>query len=78
MGRILGTLLMLVGTVVTLGSGWYVAKGPFFGYATPPLTHVLAAAGVFVAGMLVFAWGLGGRVTANTGDERVIPSNKKV
>ncbi|WP_439028651.1 hypothetical protein [Haloarchaeobius sp. DT45] len=78
MGRILGTILELVGLLVTLSSGWYVAKGPFFGFETPPLQYILLASGVFITGILLFGWGLSGRVTAARQDERVIPSNKKV
>ncbi|WP_435317153.1 hypothetical protein [Haloarchaeobius sp. TZWSO28] len=78
MGRILGTILELVGLLVTVSSGWYVAKGPFFGYATPSLQYILVATGVFIAGILLFGWGLSGRIAAAGQDERVIPSNKKV
>ncbi|WP_435334945.1 hypothetical protein [Haloarchaeobius sp. TZWWS8] len=78
MGRILGTLSTLLGVLVTLGSGWYIAKGPFFGLATPPLTHLMVATGVFIVGILLFGWGVSGRISAGGADERVIPSNKKV
>ncbi len=69
---------MLLGLVVTVGSGWYIAKGPFFGFATPPLPYILGATGVFVFGIIVFGWGLSSRIDAGRGNERVIPSNEKV
>lgn len=46
------------GLMVALWAGWFVVKGPFFGYPVPPIQHVLAACGVFIAGMYVFAWGV--------------------
>ena len=78
MGTHLSTAVMLLGLVVTAGSGWYIAKGPFFGFGTPPLAAILAATGVFVFGIIVFGWGLSSRIDAGGGDERVIPSNEKV
>ncbi|WP_267642220.1 hypothetical protein [Haloarchaeobius amylolyticus] len=78
MGRILGRILELLGLFVTLSSGWYVAKGPFFGYATPPLEYIMVATAIFIGGIILFGWGLSGRVAASQQDERVIPSNKKV
>ena len=74
----LSTAVMLLGLVVSLGSGWYIAKGPFFGFGTPPLASILAATGLFVFGIIVFGWGLSSRIDAGRGDERVVPSNEKV
>ena len=74
----LSTAVMLLGLVVTAGSGWYIAKGPFFGFATPPLASILAATGIFIFGIVVFGWGLSSRIDAGRGTERVIPSNEKV
>ncbi|WP_256297871.1 hypothetical protein [Haloarchaeobius salinus] len=74
----LSTAVMLLGLVVTVGSGWYIAKGPFFGFATPSLPAVLGATGVFVFGIIVFGWGLSSRIDAGRGTERVVPSNEKV
>ncbi|MFC4406471.1 hypothetical protein [Haloarchaeobius iranensis] len=78
MAAYLSTTVMLLGLVVSLGSGWYIAKGPFFGFGTPPLPYILAATGLFVFGIIVFGWGLSSRIDAGRGDERVIPSNEKV
>lgn len=78
MRQFLSTVVMLCGLAVSLGAGWYVAKGPFFGFATPPMPYVLAATGGFVLGIIVFGWGLSTRIDAGGTDERVIPSNEKV
>lgn len=53
-----GTLVGILGLVVTVASGWYVIRGPFFGYAVPPAEYMLAACGVFILAMYLFAWGL--------------------
>lgn len=78
MRQYLSACVMLLGLAVSLGSGWYVAKGPFFGFATPPLQYVLAGAGVFILGVIVFGWGLSSRIDGGGSGERVIPSNEKV
>lgn len=53
-GLVIGTL----GLIASLASGWFVVRGPFFGYAVPPVEHLLAACAVFIAATYLFAWGL--------------------
>ncbi|WP_435344561.1 hypothetical protein [Haloarchaeobius sp. HRN-SO-5] len=78
MHRYVSTAFLLVGLATSVGSGWYIAKGPFFGYATPPLPNVLAAAGVFMVGIIAFVWGTSGRIDAGDTGERPAPSDRKV
>jgi hypothetical protein len=58
MTDIKGTLVGSLGLVITVASGWYVVRGPFFGYPIPPAEYLLAACGVFIVAMYLFAWGL--------------------
>lgn len=58
MTDIKGTLVGSLGLVITVASGWYVVRGPFFGYPIPPAEYLLAACGVFIIAMYLFAWGL--------------------
>lgn len=60
MGEATSSLIGLIGLAVTLASGWYIVRGPFFGLETPPPNYILAACGVFVVAIYVFAWGFEG------------------
>ena len=53
-----GALVGTLGMVITVASGWYVIRGPFFGYPIPPAAYLLAACGVFIVATYLFAWGL--------------------
>lgn len=53
-----GLLVGACGLFVALYAGWFVVRGPFFGYPVPPIQYVLAACGVFLAATYVFAWGV--------------------
>lgn len=68
MTHLRGLVIGLLGLVASLASGWYVVRGPFFGYAIPPVEHLLAASAVFVAATYLFAWGLDANFRAETTD----------
>lgn len=53
-----GLVVGALGLAVTIAAGWYIVRGPFFGYPVPPATNMLAASGVFIVAVYGFAWGL--------------------
>lgn len=53
-----GLIVGALGLVITAGAGWYIVRGPFFGYPVPSATNMLAASGVFIVAVYCFAWGL--------------------
>ena len=46
-----------VGLAVSLGAGYLVVRGPFFGGPTLAPRPLLATLAVFIVGVAVFAWG---------------------
>lgn len=58
MGDLKGIVIGSLGLIASLSSGWFVIRGPFFGYLVPPVEHLLAACAVFIAATYLFAWGL--------------------
>jgi len=58
MADIKGLFVGTLGLAIAVASGWYVVRGPFFGYPIPPAEYMLAACGVFILAVYGFAWGL--------------------
>jgi len=77
MGQRIAELITVLGAILTGSTGWYVVRGPFFGYPVPPVEYMLVAAGAFLVGTIVTAGGLSRSVSARTGDDRTVISEGK-
>lgn len=58
MANNIGLVIGGCGLFVALWAGWFIVRGPFFGYPVPPLNHLLVASAVFILGTYIFAWGV--------------------
>jgi hypothetical protein len=57
MRKLIGGFGLLVGLAVTLGAGWLLVRGPFFGGPMLDQSTMLAAVGALILGVIVSGWG---------------------
>ena len=53
-----GLAIGSIGLFVAIWSGWFVVRGPFFGYPIPDVRYLLIACAIFIVGTYLFAWGV--------------------
>jgi len=76
MGKTLGTITTVLGTLLTALTAWFLVQGLILNGTVPPVWQSLGAVGGFLAGVAMLAWGTeqyirgrrdGGRVTPPQG-----------